>query len=421
MRLTVFAAGSQGDIQPCVVLCRALQAAGYRVRLAAPQDFAAFAGRHGVDFAALRGDVQQIMASDTGRSLMESGGANPLRSIRAIRALIEPVVLQMAADAYAACQDADGLVCLGVFSAFGQAISEALRIPQINLEPTPLLPSRAFPAPSWPVQRSLGGLHNYVSGLAMLGVVWLWYQPFVNAFRRRLELPVCGARGTYRTFRATPLIGAYSPAIIPQPPDWPASARVSGYLFLDPPAGWQPPAGLEAFLQAGPPPVYVGFGSMSGRRPEELAGLVLQALALSGQRGLLLTGWGALQAQRVPESVYVLESAPHAWLFPRMAAVVHHGGAGTTAEGLRAGVPSIIVPFIFDQPFWGRRVQAAGLGPAPIAQKALSAEKLAAAIQAAVGDPALQARARAVGAAIRQEDGAAQAVALVERYLGAGR
>ena len=141
-----------------------------------------------MDFYPLRGDVQQIMASDTGRKFMETGGANPIKSIRAIRTMIGPVVMEMAEDAYAACRDADAMICLGVFSAFGQSIAEALHIPIIHVEPTPLLPTRAFPAPSWPIQRDLGGLHNYLSGMAMLQVIWQWYRPFVNDFRQRLGL-----------------------------------------------------------------------------------------------------------------------------------------------------------------------------------------------------------------------------------------
>jgi UDP:flavonoid glycosyltransferase YjiC (YdhE family) len=419
MNITVFAAGSRGDIQPCVALSRGLQRAGHRVRLAAPQDFAAFVRQHGVDLHPLRGDVQRIMAGDTGQRFMERGGANPIRSIYAIRRMIAPVVTQMTQDAYDACRDAEALICLGVFSAFGQSIAEALHIPILHVEPTPLLPTRAFPAPSWPLQRSLGGLHNYLSGVAMLQVIWLWYRPFVRDFRRRLGLPPYSAARWNRALRSTPMLGAYSPQVIPRPADWPPGAHVTGYLFLDGQAGWQPPAELRAFLEAGDPPVYVGFGSMAGRDPERLAGLVLEALAESGHRGLLLTGWGGLRAAAVPETVLVLDAAPHRWLFPRTAAVVHHGGAGTTAEGLRAGVPTVVVPFILDQPFWGARVRAMGLGPDPLPQRGLTAGRLARAIDEAVTDPALRRRARACGAAIRAEDGVANAVRIVERYLSA--
>lgn len=418
MKITIFAAGSRGDIQPCLALARGLVAAGYTIRMAAPADFADFIQGHGVDFYPLRGDVQQIMASDTGRDFMEKGGANPLKSIRTIRTLIAPVIMEMAEDLYAACQDAKALICLGVFSAFGQTIAESLGIPLIHVEPTPLLPSRSFPAPSWPIQKNLGGLHNYLSGRAMLQVIWYWYHPFIKAFRQRLGLPTLRAGHFYHKLRSTPMLGAYSPHILPPPSDWPENIHLTGYFFLDAQTDWQPPAALEAFLDTGDPPVYIGFGSMSGQDPEKLAGVVLEALAISNQRGVLLTGWGGLRLESLPRHVFVLESAPHAWLFPRMAAVVHHGGAGTTAEGLRAGVPSIILPFVLDQPFWGARVAAMGLGPAPVPQKKLTAERLAGAIHTAVSDPGMKERARLVGEAVRAENGVGNAVEIIQQYFG---
>jgi len=418
MKITIFAAGSQGDIQPCVSLGKGLQREGYRVTLAAPEDFAGYVQKHDVSFYPLRGDVQKIMASDTGRKFMETGGANPIKSIRAIRTMIAPVMMRMVEDAYTACRDADALICLGVFSPFGQSIAEALNIPNINLEPTPLLPTRVFPAPSWPIQRNLGGLHNYLSGIAMLQVIWQWYSPFVRDFRQRLGLPACSAARFYRALRSTPMLGAYSPSIIPHPADWPANIHVTGAFFLDQQADWQPSPELKAFLEAGSPPVYVGFGSMAGRNPEKLAKLILDALAKSGQRGLLLTGWGGLRAELVPDNVFVLDSAPHRWLFPRMAAVVHHGGAGTTAEGLRAGVPSVIVPFAFDQFFWGARIKELGLGPDPIPQKELTADRLAEAIRISGTDAGMRQRANSCGAAIRAENGIGSAVEIIKQYFG---
>jgi sterol 3beta-glucosyltransferase len=418
MRITIFAAGSRGDIQPCIALGRGLQKAGYQVSLAAPGDFADFVQKHGVGFYPLRGDVQQIMASDTGRKFMETGGGNPLKSIRAVRTMIAPVVKEMAEDAFSACRDAQGLICLGVFSAFGQSIAEKLKIPQINVEPTPLLPSRSFPAPSWPIQRNLGGLHNYLSGVAMLRVLWMWYSPFVNDFRKSLGLARVDAGDFIRGLKSTPMLGAYSPRIIPRSPDWPDRINVSGYLFLDHQADWQPSRELQAFLEGGEPPVYIGFGSMAGRNPEKLAQIVLGALAECSQRGVLVTGWGGLRPESLPKDVFVLDSAPHRWLFPRMAAVVHHGGAGTTAEGLRAGVPSVIVPFVLDQPFWGARVKAMGLGPDPIPQKNLTAGRLAHTIRVTVTDPGMKQRARACGAAIRAENGIDNALKIVQQTFG---
>jgi sterol 3beta-glucosyltransferase len=208
---------------------------------------------------------------------------------------------------------------------------------------------------------------------------------------------------------------------VPRPADWPATVAVTGYWFLDEGADWQPPRALVDFLEAGPPPVFVGFGSMAGRDPDRLGRAVLAALARAGQRGVVVTGWGGLRVDDPPPGVFVAEAVPYDWLLPRVAAVVHHGGAGTIAAGLRAGKPTVVCPFVADQPFWGARVHALGAGPAPIPQRRLSAEALAGAIRVAVGDDGMRERAAALGAAIRGEDGVAAAVALLGAPATTGR
>jgi len=268
------------------------------------------------------------------------------------------------------------------------------------------------------LQRNLGGLHNYISGIAMLQVIWQWYRPFANDFRKRLGLPAYTFAKFYRTLRSTPMLCAYSPSIIPHPDDWPENYHVTGYFFLDTETDWQPSPELEAFLGAGDPPIYIGFGSMAGRNPEQLARLSLDALSRSDQRGLLLTGWGGLNTDLVPDNVFVVDSAPHSWLFPRMAALIHHGGAGTTAEGLRAGIPSIIVPFVFDQSFWGARIKSLGLGPDFIPRKDLTVDRLANAIRIAVTNSSMRRRASLCGEAIRTENGIGNAVKIVSQYFG---
>jgi UDP:flavonoid glycosyltransferase YjiC (YdhE family) len=417
VKLTIFTAGSQGDVQPCLLLGKSLQQAGYHVTLAAPENFAGFIQGHGLCFHPLRGDVQQIMASETGREFMEKGGTNPIQSILAMRKMIGPVAAMMAEDALAACREAEALISLAVFAPIGKSIAEIRGIPLIHIEPTPLLPTGDFPAPGWPVQHNLGRFLNRLSGHAALQVIWQWYGPYVNEFRKRRHLRPFKGADFHRILAAAPLIGAYSPAVIPPPSDWPGTVHLSGYWFQEPQPGWGPAPELEAFLEQGEPPVYVGFGSMSGQNPETFAAIVLEALAKSGQRGLLLTGWGGMQVMNVPETVFVVTSAPHGWLFPRMAAVVHHGGAGTTAEGLRAGAPTVIVPFIVDQTWWGKRVEALGVGPEPIPARKLDADTLAGAIRAAVLDEGMKARAAALGSRIRAEDGLGNAVNLIRQVL----
>jgi sterol 3beta-glucosyltransferase len=213
------------------------------------------------------------------------------------------------------------------------------------------------------------------------------------------------------------MLYCYSPAVVPKPPDWSEHAHVTGYWFLDHPQEWQPPADLVGFLESGPPPLYVGVGGITSRDPEKASRIVLDALRQSGQRGVIATGWGGLSRSDLPGEVFVTEAVPHDWLFPRMSAVVHHGGAGTTGAGLRAGVPSILVPVANDQPFWGRRVKALGAGPDPIPRKRLTADRLAHAMRVAVMDESIRKGAAELGQRLRAEDGVVNAVRIINQTV----
>jgi sterol 3beta-glucosyltransferase len=217
--------------------------------------------------------------------------------------------------------------------------------------------------------------------------------------------------------RPVPVLYSYSSHVIPRPNDWQETTRATGYWFLDRPSDFSAPPALVDFLTAGKPPVCIGFGSMTGRNPEQLTEIVLAALKQTRQRGILLTGWGGLSNADLPDEVFKLESIPHDWLFPQVAAVVHHGGAGTTAAVLRAGVPSIIVPFFGDQPFWGQRVAQLGVGSKPIPKKQLTVERLVATIEMAVSNQEMRDRAATLGQNIRAEDGVKEAVKVFHQYL----
>jgi sterol 3beta-glucosyltransferase len=209
----------------------------------------------------------------------------------------------------------------------------------------------------------------------------------------------------------------YSPLICPAPPDWPAWYHVTGTWFLDPPSDFRPPANLVDFLADGPPPVSVGFGSMVARDAERLTDLVVKALRLAGKRGILLGGWSGLGGHIDGSDMLAIGSVDHHWLFPQVAAVIHHGGSGTTASAIRAGVPSIVTPFFADQPFWARRVYELGVGPSPIPHQKLTVERLAATIRRATEDQRIRARAMKLGAAVQAEDGVGRAAAVFESYV----
>ncbi|WP_342588833.1 glycosyltransferase [Neorhizobium tomejilense] len=206
---------------------------------------------------------------------------------------------------------------------------------------------------------------------------------------------------------------AYSPAVLPKPGDWAPEVLVTGYWFLDSP-DWRPDEALESFLRAGPAPVYFGFGSMPGIEPAAMTGMILEALEMTGKRGLLAGGGGAIGKVDASARAFFLSSAPHDRLLPRTSAAIHHGGAGTTAASLRAGLPTQIIPFFGDQPFWGRRVGALGAGPLPLDRRTLSAAGLANAL-AAMDSAAIRGRAADLGTAIGREHGVEAATSFLER------
>jgi UDP:flavonoid glycosyltransferase YjiC (YdhE family) len=212
-----------------------------------------------------------------------------------------------------------------------------------------------------------------------------------------------------------PVLYGFSPSVIPAPSDWNGNTYITGYWFLEESGDWQAPTALQHFLQSGSQPVYIGFGSMSSRDPEKTADLVIQALERTGQRAVLQSGWGGLQRANVPDSIFMIDAIPHSWLFPRMSAVIHHGGASTTAAGLQAGVPSVIIPFFGDQPFWGQRIADLGVGPKSIPRKKLNADRLAFAIDQAVNNNGIRQRAENLGKQIRTENGIKSAVDIFNR------
>lgn len=422
MRITILTVGSRGDVEPYVALGVGLQTAGHTVRLATHSHFDAFVRNRGLGFMPVEGDPLAILENETGQRWLESG-RNPYAFVRRMLDAIRPIAWQILNDYWKACQDADLILYSVLAAVAANSISEKLRLPAYPAYLQHVHPTRSYPSPmAMPLLR-LGGIYNRLT--YPLGEQFIWHlvRPLINQWREQnLALPRFSWKSPLQKIlkrRALCLYG-FSPAVLPKPPDWGDDVHITGYWFIRKPEDWQPPARLIDFLDSGPPPVSIGFGSMTGRKPEELTEIALGALAKSRHRGVLLTGWGGLSEADLPDDVFKIESAPHDWLFPRMSAVVHHGGTGTTAAGLRAGIPSIVVPFFGDQPFWGWRVTELGVGPKPIPRKRLSIGRLAAAITEATSSTEMQHRAAALGEKIQVEDGVAQAVATIDRHLATG-
>ncbi len=419
MHITLLTVGTRGDVQPYVALGLGLKEAGHDVRVATHEVFKELILGNGLEFAPLTVDIQAVMGGPDGQRWLESG-RNQIRFVLRMIRLAFPTLQQMLDDSWVACQGTQAIL-YSTFAIAGYSIAEALGIPSIAAPLQPLTRTRTFPIMmSLPQRFNLGRTFNWLSYL--IGEQFLW-QPFrkaINRWRReRLSLPPIPFRGPFEYLyrERYPWIYGFSPSVIPRPVDWPDWIHVSGYWFLGLQEDWSPPARVLDFLAAGPPPVCIGFGSMIDRDQVELMNMAVQALDQARRRGILLTGWGGMDEMALSQDVLVLESIPHEWLFPRMAAVVHHGGAGTTAAALRSGAPSIVTPFFADQPFWGQVVERLGVGPAPIMRRELTTKRLAEAIRMATSDEGVKARAKALGERIQSEKGVIRAVQIVESYL----
>ncbi len=413
-RITIIAPGSRGDVEPYLALGIGLTKAGHLVRLVTHENFKALVESRGVEFWPIIGDVRDVAESMA--VLLEQGNFLSILSQMAKEA--QQGAVQLMEGAWGACQGID-LVLAGVGGLFvGTAIAEKLQIPLVQAYYIPFTPTGDYPSfliPKLPIR--LGNRLNRFTYHLARQMMWQAFRPADRIARRDvLSLPTTSFWGPYKSesLRHQPILYGFSPSVITPASDWGPRTYATGYWFPELIDEWTPPPALEEFLKAGSPPVYIGFGSMSNQKPEEMMNLVLEALKRSGQRGIVLAGWGGMETSNLPDTVFMLDSAPFTWLFPRMAAVVHHGGAGTTAVGLRAGVPSILVPFFADQPFWGQRVAELGVGPDPIPRKKLTVERLAKAIQTVVTDLEMRHRATEVGAKIQSEDGVTRAVEIIQ-------
>ncbi|MBN1965237.1 MAG: glycosyltransferase family 1 protein [Anaerolineae bacterium] len=432
-RLTILAIGSRGDVQPYVALGIGLQRAGYAVTLVAGDDFEPFITGYGLGFHPLGVNIGWYIEEKLYGAM--GTGRNSPRALREIVRTGLEFAPRMITNLRDACADADAILAhiIGALMTFHLAekwhksflLTLSFPLPGRTREvPNATLPfgdplDGSTPGPL----RSRVNLFTHQLTEALLwGMIW---GP-ANHWRGQEGLPplplwrwpldrLNGAS------RPIPAVYGYSPLVLPHPADWGPHQHVCGYWTLPLPADWQPPADLAAFLAAGPPPVFVGFGSMSARAPLETARIALDAVRRSGLRGIVQPYRPALEEVRAlagdDPNIFVLGSCPHEWLFPRMVAVAHHGGVGTTAAALRAGHPAVVVPFFGDQPFWAGRVRALGTATEPIPRQALTSERLAYALRVAATHQPMRQRAEALGEKIRGEDGVSEAVRVINNYL----
>ena len=414
MRITILTVGSRGDVRPFVALGRGLLRAGHDVTLATHEQWGAFVRDAGLRHAVLEGSFHGIQETTAGQAWMR-GGSRPLAFLRTLHPQTCRELRRQLDDSLAACAGAEALVFTPLAPA-GWHLAEYRHLPCAGVMLQPLPATRQFPSPVLGHGRSLGPLNRLSHVAVDVGYAAAW-RGEINRWRRTsLGLHPVPPGFRYSRFAGDwlPMVCGFSEAVVPRPSDWPSSVRVTGYWFLDDDRGWEPPHALAGFLAEGPSPVYAGFGSMILGDRAGVRALVVDALARAGRRGVIAMGE---PLGRISRDLFAVAEVPHAWLFSRVAAVVHHGGAGTVAAGLRAGAPTVTVPFVADQFFWAERIRLLGAGPAPLPFARLSAHALASAIVSATDDASIRSRAAALGRAIRAEDGVSRAVEALQEAL----
>ncbi|MGP9504360.1 glycosyltransferase [Specibacter sp. AOP5-B1-6] len=393
MRVLMITPGTRGDVAPMAGLGSRLQAMGLDVAIGANAAYSSLVTAAGCEYRELPGDMSHLVSP-------AAPGKKPTGAdLRRYMSELGDYMELAATGTLAAAEAGADVIMANAISPYAYDVAEALGIPVLGAHLQPTEPSAAYPPVVLGSARSLGPVGNKLLG-SLISAGKAPYDAPSARIRQVLGLPERARSASDRTRRKanSPVLHGISPTVFPRPADWRSGLTMTGYWWPDGEPGWQPPAELVEFLADGPPPVFIGFGSSAALD----ADFMLDVARRAGVRAVLQ----GVQGVSGPEALSI-GAVPHDWLFPQMAAVVHHAGAGTSAAGLRAGVPTVSVPIYTDQPFWAARITALGAGPKPVPYKALSAERLAIAITQAIATPAYAAHARQLAAALATEDGTA--------------
>ncbi|GGB89693.1 glycosyl transferase [Knoellia flava TL1] len=413
MRVNILAAGSRGDVQPMVALGVGLQRAGHEVTVCAGDDFEPLVTSHGVGFAPAGVRIEELIASPLGVAWLGESSRSPWHELAALRRFVRSTVEEYAGAWLPLVGSADLWVSGMLTVHAADALASAGGGRHVSTEFAPVRPTREGTAGLQPVLPRRSSVLNVLAAQVLQATVASVFAPPGDQVRRELGLPATGTRGMLDAMRRTPALLAASPLVVPPAPDWHGDPEVTGYWFLDDDPGFVPDDALATWVGEGRRTAYVGFGSMSTSEARHLGELVAVAARAARVRVVLHSGSAGL-ASHDDTWVHSVGSVPHGWLLPRTAGVVHHGGAGTTAAALRAGVPQAVVAHIGDQPYWGRRVWELGVGARPVRRHELSVEWLTEVLRGFARGVSAE-RAAVVGAAIRAEDGVGRAVEALTR------
>lgn len=403
MRIVVATYGTEGDARPFAALCRGLMDAGHQARLLADAATLGSAEALGVPTTALAGDIRGYLGKD--RAVAKGGGFGD--TTRALAAIANDNAESWMHAIIEAGEGCDAVLAAGLAAFVGFSAAEHLGAKAIGAGMIPITPTAAFPSPFLP-PRLTPRLLNRATHELVNAMLWNSFRAKINAARAKFRLPP-----RRKVWTDLPMVYGLSPNLLPTPSDWPSDVSLCGQWLARSPA-WSPPPELEAFLAAGDAPIYIGFGSMTGFDKARLLEALVEAMA--DRRVLFHPGWSGVDPTGLPENFLVIGDTPHDWLFLRTAAVIHHGGSGTSHSAARAGVPSIVTPFAGDQFFWAERLRMAGVAPAAVNGRRPRAEAFARALDFTAAE-GVRSRARALGEVMRVEDGVADGVATLERMI----
>lgn len=411
-RIVISTIGTRGDVQPYLSLALELRAKGYDVVVGAPADFQQEIEALGLEFHSIGGNIRSFLKQSNFENSMDNFLVNAPSLLQQGQKIVE----EAARHSWDMAQGADAII-LNINTSFAIDIAEALNIPAIMTALQPLNSTGEFPICNYDVP-DMGRALNWLSHAAT-SVQQAYYDFPRNRLRRDLMgLEPRKSGGFFKDTHGNNLVTlyAYSPLVSPRPRDWPKTAIVTGYWPLRDQTNWEPSPKFEEFLAAGDLPIYVGFGSMPFGA-ENNTKMLKEAVKIWGGRVVIASGWGGLNGDDLPDSIFAISKAPHEKLFDYVQGVVHHGGAGTTAAGLYAGKPTFVVPQAIDQPYWGKRVHALGCGPEPVQLKKLTPKILAGALAALATNPSYAEEALNVASSLTQENGPAKATLHIERVM----
>jgi UDP:flavonoid glycosyltransferase YjiC (YdhE family) len=415
IRIVIFTVGTEGDARPYAALAQGLADAGHDVVVATSREFEGFVRAHGLGFAPLTADFLEMMR----RSKAVIDRRSQIAMVRTLMSETRRMAESWADESLAAAAGADLVIGSGNVSLIGASVAEKLGIPYVRSQLQPFDPSRALPPVLFrPPAVPLPGAINLALYRVLRVIAWRMMQRAVNGVRHDLGLRPYPWTGPWALSYGAGgrILYGFSAQVVPRQPEWPERIAMPGYFILKEAERYTPPLALEQFLSDGPAPIYIGFGSMVSSKARDLARVVVEAVRLSGHRALVGTGWAGLGDDLdCSDDMLVVGSVPHDWLFPRVALAVHHCGAGTTAAAVRAGIPTVPVPFVGDQFFWAWQLGRLGVATPSLDRRRLTAAQLAEAIRLA-GKPKMIERAAALGERVRAEDGVAAAIRQLERW-----